>query len=161
MVQKWMLGESYQAYGRLSVCGMLAAEQDLQPDAPMAEIRERHDGAAADAQHVFQHHARLPRRLQRLRQDHVVEGIVGIIRQVGVGVALDHRESLGDALVDALARKLDAAAVDIARLGEQTQQFAVAAADVEHLARRARPSSATTSKVDARAARRRAPHPPW
>ena len=99
----------------------------------MAEIRERHDGAPADAQHVLEHHARLPRRLQRLRQDHVVEGVVGIIGEVGVGVALDHRQTLGDAFVDAFARQLDAAAVDAARLAEKPQQLAVAAADVEHL----------------------------
>ena len=81
-----------------------------------AEIRERDDGALANAQQVFQHRFRLPRRLQRLRQDHVIEGIVGIIDEVGVGVALHHRQPLGDAAVDALARQLDAAAVDAAAL---------------------------------------------
>ena len=85
-----------------------------------------------DPQHVLQHLARLARRLQGLRQDHVVEGVVGIIGKVGVGVALDHREPLGDAVVDALARNLDAAAVDVLGLGQEFQQLAVAAADVEH-----------------------------
>ena len=99
----------------------------------MAEIGKRHDGVPADAQHVLEHDARLPGGLQRLRQDHVVEGVVRIVREVGVGVALDHRQSLGDALVDALARELDAAPVDAARLGQQPEQLAVAAADVEHL----------------------------
>ncbi len=75
--------------------------------------------------------ARLPRRLQRLRQDHVVEGVVGIVDEIGVGVALHHREPLGDAAVDALARQFDAAAVDAAAL-QQLQQIALAAADVEH-----------------------------
>ena len=108
------------------------ADQQLQPHLPEAEIRERDDGALADAQQVFQHRFRLPRCLQRLRQDHVVEGIVGIIDEVGVGVALHHRQPLGDAAVDALARQLDAAAVDAAAL-QELQQLAVAAADVEHL----------------------------
>src|SRR6202521_2152783 len=72
-------------------------------------------------------------RLQRLRQDHVVEGIVGVVDQIGVGCALDDRESLGDALVHALARNLDAAAVDAAPLRQDPQQLAVAASHVEHL----------------------------
>ena len=53
--------------------------------------------------------AGLARRLQRLRQDDVVEGVVGIVDEIGVGVALDHREAARDAFVDALAANLDAA----------------------------------------------------
>ena len=106
-----------------------------------------------DAQHMFEHDARVPRRLQRLRQDHVVEGIVGVVRQVGVGVTLDHRKSLRDALVDALTRQFDAAPVDAARLGQQTQQFAVATADVQHLGA-GRDHLGDHEQVDAGAARR-------
>jgi hypothetical protein len=51
-------------------------------------------------------------RLQRLRQDHIIEGVVGIVGKVGVSVALDHRQTLGDAFIDAFARQLDAASVD-------------------------------------------------
>src|SRR5436190_1636509 len=47
------------------------------------------------------------------------------------GVALDHRVPLGHAFIDALARQLDAAAIDAAGF-QKPQQFAVAAADVEH-----------------------------
>ena len=126
----------------------------------MAEIRERHDGVPADAQHVLEHDARPPRRLQRLRQDHVVEGVVGIIGEVGVGVALDHRQPLGDAFVDALARQLDAAAVDAASLAEHPQQLAVATADVEH-PRAVRHHLGNQQQVDARAARRARGCPPW
>ena len=125
----------------------------------MAEIRERHDRVAADAQHVLEHDARLARRLQRLRQDHVVERVVGIVGEIGVGVALDHGEALGDAFVDALARQFDAAAVDAARL-QELEQLAVAAADVEH-ARAGLDHLGDQQMVDARAARRRAPLPPW
>ena len=57
----------------------------------MAEIGEGHDSAPTDAQHVLEHPAGMAGRLQRLRQDHVIEGIVGIVDQVGVGVALDDR----------------------------------------------------------------------
>ena len=86
----------------------------------MPEIRKRHDRVPADAQHVLEHDARMPRRLQSLRQDHVVEGVVGIVGEVGVGVALDHGETLGDAFVDAFARELDAAPVDAARLQKRS-----------------------------------------
>ena len=107
----------------------------------------------ADAQHVLDHDARLARGLQGLREDHVVEGIVGIVRQVGVGVALDHREALGDAFIDAFTRQLDAAAIDIARLRQEPQQLAVAAADVEDL-RAVLDHVGDDQQVDARAAGR-------
>ena len=93
----------------------------------------------------------MPRRLQRLRKDHVIEGIVGIIHEVGIGVALDHRKAFGNAFIDALARNLDAAAVDVAPLREDPQQLAVAAADVEHLGA-ALDHVGDEQEIDARAA---------
>ncbi len=87
----------------------------------MAEIGKGNDGAPPDPQHMLDHDSRRSSRLQGLRQDHIVEGIVRIVGEVGVGVALDHRKPLGDALVHALARKLDAAPVNIAGLGQQPQ----------------------------------------
>ena len=102
----------------------------------------------------------LARRLQGLRQDDVVEGVVRIVGEIGVGVALDHREPLGDAFVDALARELDAAAVDAALLAENAQQFAVAGADVEHLGA-GRHHLGDQQQVDARAARARGRPRPW
>ena len=95
--------------------------------------------------------ARMVRRLDRLRQHDIIEGIVGIVGKVGVGVALDHRQALGDAFVDTLARQFDAAPVDAAPLAEKAQQFAVAAADVEH-ARAGRHHVGDQQKIDARAA---------
>src|SRR5262249_9607740 len=73
--------------------------------------------------------------------------------EVGVGVALDHRQALGHAFVDTLARQLDAAPVDAARLGQEPKQLAVAAADVEHLGAR-RHHLGDRKQVDARPARR-------
>src|SRR5215470_9273556 len=86
---------------------------------------------AADPQHVLKHGSRMASGLQGLRQHHVVEGVVRVVDKVGVGVALDHRKALGDALVDAFARQLDAAPVDAAAL-QELQKLAVAAADIEH-----------------------------
>ena len=54
--------------------------------------------------------------LLKLLESRVVEGVIGVIRKVGVGVALDHGEALGDALVDAFARQLDATSVDATAL---------------------------------------------
>src|SRR6185437_15392901 len=76
---------------------------------------------------------RMAGRLQRLRQDHVVEGVVRKVGKIGIGVALNHGEALGHALVDPFTRQLDAAPIDAATFAEQAQQLAVAAADVEHL----------------------------
>src|SRR5712671_4512164 len=96
----------------------------------MAEIGERYHRMAADPQHVFEHGAGMAGGLQGLRQYYVIEGVVGVVHKVGVGVALDYGEALGYALVDAFARQLDAAPVDAAAL-QQLQEFAVAAADIE------------------------------
>src|SRR5262249_29988637 len=85
------------------------------------------------------------------RQDHVVERVVGIVGEIGVGVALDDGQALGYAFVDAFARQLDAAAVDAARL-QQPEQIAVAAADVEH-ARMRLHHVGDDQMIDARAAR--------
>src|SRR5262249_6078196 len=77
---------------------------------------------------------------------------VRIVDEVRVGVALDHREPLGDAFVHALARELDAAPIDAALL-QQPEQLAVAAADVEH-ARARLHHGGDEQVIDARAARR-------
>ena len=87
----------------------------------MAEVRERDDGTPADAQEVLQHRLGMARRLDRQAQDRVVEGLVGIVVEVAVGVALDHREAAGHAGVDALARQLHAAAVGGLGVGEELQ----------------------------------------
>ena len=64
MVQWWMLGVSYQLIRQDIGARHMAGEQQLQPHLPVAEIRKRHDGVAADAQHVLEHDARMARRLQ-------------------------------------------------------------------------------------------------
>src|SRR5882724_3695519 len=109
----------------------------------------------ANTQHVFQHDARLSRRLQGLRQNDIVEGVVRIVCKVRVSIALDHCQALGDALIHALARQLDAAPVDVTRLRQQSQQFAIAATDIEH-ARTALDHLGDQQQVDARTAARHA-----
>ena len=98
----------------------------------MAEIGERHDGAPTDAQHLLQHAPGLAGRLQGLRENDIVEGVVGIIGEIRIGVALNHEEALRHAIIHAALRQFDAARVHIARLAQQAQQFAIAAAHIQH-----------------------------
>src|SRR6185437_14524680 len=88
-------------------------------------------------------------RLDGLRQDRIIEGVIGVIDKVGVCVALDHRESLRHAIIHARLAELDAAAVDVPPRGKQAEQRAVAAADIEH-ARAGRHHLGDEKQVDAR-----------
>src|SRR5215510_13129663 len=74
----------------------------------------------------------MPRRLDRQAQDGVIEGGIGVVDQVAIGIALDHGQPTRHTGVDAFAAHLDAAAIDVLGVGEQLQERAVAAADVEH-----------------------------
>src|SRR5215203_4022381 len=131
----------------------MAAEHDLQSNPPVPEIRKRNDYVSADAQHVLEHRARMAGRLQRLRKNHVVEGVVGIVGEIGVGVALNNRQTFGDAFVHALAGKFNTAAIDSASLAQQPQEFTISAADIEHLGAML-DHAGNREQVDARAARR-------
>src|SRR4029078_13555527 len=71
-------------------------------------------------------------RLKRLGQDLIVEGKVGVVDEVGVGVALDHRKPLRHAGVHAGLGELDAAPINATFLREKAEQCAIATADVEH-----------------------------
>src|SRR5271165_3020766 len=97
---------------------------------------------------MLEHGARTPCRLQGLRQNHIIEAVVRIVGEVCVGVALNDRQALGDAVVDALLGKLDAAPVDLALLSQEPQQLAVAAANIEH-ARARRDQFGHSEKIDA------------
>src|SRR3546814_13545999 len=83
---------------------------------PVAEVREGYDGATADPHEILQNRARAARGLQRLAQHDEVEGILVIVRQIGVGVALNLRPAVRDAFVDALHAALDTATVDLLAL---------------------------------------------
>ena len=52
--------------------------------------------------------------------------------EVGIGVALDHRQSLRHAGIHPRLAELDAASLHVALLRQQPEQRAVAAADIEH-----------------------------
>ncbi len=74
----------------------------------------------------------MARRLQRLAQHDDVEGTVGEGGQVVIGVALDDREPMPHAGIDAGLAQLDAAPVDAFLARQIGEQRPVAAADIEH-----------------------------
>jgi hypothetical protein len=74
----------------------------------------------------------MARRLDGEAQDRIVEGLVGIVVEVAVGVALDDGKSPRHTSVDAIALQLHAAPVGVLGLGQELQQGTVAAADVEN-----------------------------
>ena len=94
----------------------------------MAEIREGHDAPAPHAQHFAQHPPRLPRFLQGLAEDHVIEGVVGIVGQPLIDIALKHGDPARDRAAHFLARDLDAARIHVLVRGQPMQQFALATA---------------------------------
>ena len=107
---------------------------------PVAEVGERDDRLAADAQHFDDDLLGVAHRLQRLRQDHAVERRVVEAGEPLLQVALQDVDAVAHAGEHAHVVDLDAVAADVALAHQVRQQAAVAAAQVEH-ARAARPSS--------------------
>ena len=70
----------------------------------------------------------------RFAKNDVIEGIVRIAGKIGVGIPLDDRQPLGDTIIDAALGKLDAARIHLFFFGEQPQQRAIAASDIENAA---------------------------
>ena len=90
------------------------------------------DRVAADAQHLVDDVLDVVHRLQRLREHHDVERGVLEAGEPALEVALDHVDAVGEAREHALRRDLHAVAVGVALAGEEGEQAAVAAAQVEH-----------------------------
>jgi len=97
----------------------------------MAEVGERDNGAAGDPEELLQDMPGLAGRLNCLAQDGIVEGVIGVVDEIFIGIALNNREALGNAEVDAFPANLDAATVDRLGLGEQPQQLSVATANID------------------------------
>ena len=92
-VRKWMFGESYQSCGNSFVFGARPVHRCASRTRPVPEIRKRHNRPPSHAQHLAQDLQRMPRLLQRLAQDHVIERLVRIIRKPLLDIALIHRNS--------------------------------------------------------------------
>ncbi len=70
--------------------------------------------------------------LERPTENNVVKGIVRVVHQVGVGVALNDGQAAGNAGVHPSLADLDASTVNILFVAEVMQEGTVVATDVEH-----------------------------
>jgi hypothetical protein len=78
-------------------------------------------------------------RLQRLRDDHMLEGSVLETGKSALDVHLDHIHPVADTPENAFMVDFDAVATDIARFVQVTQQSAVTATQVENVLARRNP----------------------
>src|SRR5260370_25563616 len=110
----------------------LAGQQKPQPDAPEPEIRKRYDRAPADAHEFLDDPARPVCRLQGLAQHDDIESAGRISFEIAVGVALNDRQTVADAGLDARLAQLNATAVDALLPRQIGQQGPITATDVSH-----------------------------
>ena len=113
-----------------------AGQEQLQPAAPVGEVREADDHLAAHPQQLPKDPLRVLDRLHGLRQDDVVEALVDVAAQAALDVPLDDRDAAADAADHEVLVQLDALALDLPVGRQPGQQLAVAAADVEDPAAR-------------------------
>ena len=99
----------------------------------MPVIRKRHDRSPADAQHLAQHLQRPVGLLQSLAQDDVIEDAIRKVGEALVDIALKDGDAAGDRALHFRARDLHAAPFDAFVRGQPFEQFAFAAAQIEHL----------------------------
>ena len=114
----------------------------------MAEIGEGNDGAAPDAHQLRQHIRRPLHRLQRVRKDHHVECGIGIIGQIGIGIALHDGKATAHGSGHVAGIQFDATAFHALGVAQPGQQLAIAATDIEH-ARACRHGSGHGSQIRA------------
>src|SRR3546814_15740052 len=115
---------------RISDWSSDVCSSDLEPDAPVREIGKADEGAGRDAQQFVDHEVGALSGLQRLRQDRIIDRVVGIIGEVAVGVALYDRLPARDRGGDVRRIDLPPARVE-AFAPPPTPPLAVAAADAE------------------------------
>ena len=77
--------------------------------------------------------------LQGLAEDDIVEGVIGVVSDLFVDVAVDDGEALGDALLDIVLTEIDAGAGSALLIPEQAQEFSVATTQIKHLGIRSDP----------------------
>ncbi len=127
-----MFGVSHQWCGRASLIGIRPLTSKCQRCLQKAKLGSETIARRPIRGELFERGLGRAHRLEGLAEHDVVERAVGIIDQVGLGVALDDRQAGADAGIDAIAAELDATAVDALEADQVVEQDAVAAADVEH-----------------------------
>ena len=104
-----------------------------QPHPPVSKVRKGHDSIVANAQHLSQNFQRVPGFLQRLAEDDVLECLGGIVGQAFVDIALINGHAARDGPLHQRSVDLHAAGIHALVNREPFQQFAIAAAEVQHL----------------------------
>src|SRR5215470_6831605 len=112
--------------------GRTPGEQVRESYRPVSKVRESDDRSLAHAQHVAQYLEWLARFLQGLAENHVIESVVGQVRQRVFEVAVKNRDAARDGLLRSRARNLDATRVYVLVLSEPVQQLAFATSQIEH-----------------------------
>src|SRR5258708_2731855 len=93
----------------------------------MAEIREGHNSMSSDAQHLAQHFQRRARFLQSLAEDHIIERLIGQIRERLFNIARTTRSASSNRLALFRARDSDPPRIDIFLRGEPGEHLSRAA----------------------------------
>ncbi len=106
---------------------------------PVREIREGHNGFAANARDIAQHIFDVLHHLQRRQAQHRVEGIVGEHRQSVFQILLDHVDTALHATRYLRIVNLDAVATALLLPLQILEHGAVAATEIEHLRTRRNP----------------------
>ena len=108
------------------------AQQQRHAHFPEGEIGEADKGGAPDAQQLVEQPIGPLRGLQGLAEDGDIERAIGIIGQIAVGIALNHRKPARHRAFDFFGINLQPARIDLLFTGEHIHQLAIAAADIEH-----------------------------
>src|SRR5438105_3697384 len=99
---------------------------------PVTEIRECHNRMFSDAQHLAEYFQRRARFLESLAEDHIVERLIGQIRERLFNIAMENRHAAADRLAHFRARDFDPPRVYVFLLGEPRQQLSLAAAQIQN-----------------------------
>ena len=127
-----MFGVAHQGSGRARVSGIRPDAISAQRTRQWPKFGKLTIARSASRKQLRQHRPRRPHRLQRLGEDGVVEGAVRIFGEVAVGVALKRGQPLDEAGGHVVRPDLQAPALHGLVALKQFQQFAGAAAHVEH-----------------------------
>ncbi len=110
------------------------AKQDAGFD--MREIRESDNGFLADPERFGDHGLDLLHFLQTLVEDHIIKGLVRIIRQAAVDIAMENAQAFFHASVDRVIIQFNALRLDLFPLGQKMQKVPCPTAKIQHFGSR-------------------------
>ena len=132
IVHRWMLGVSNHGSGSSRVTGIRPPHSSDSRTRQWREIGKGHERAPARSAAARPAPCRARAWSGACRRGSQVEAGVGIVGEVDIGVALDHRQPARDGGGDVGRIELHAARVDPRVVAQRRHQRTVAAADIEH-----------------------------